>query len=108
LTAQVAFLRGNLESARRLYGQAMAGTAEPIRRSPADAQALFDHGQNVFWIGELAREQRQTRKAEAAYREYKRLADKMVAVEPDNLKWRMELAYANENLGIVLFNQRRL
>ena len=107
LTAQVAFLRGNLQSAQRLYGQAMAGTAETIRRSPRDPQALFDHAQNVFWIGELARERRQTGEAEAAYREYKRLADRMVAIEPDNLKWRMELAYANENLGIVLFNQRR-
>jgi tetratricopeptide (TPR) repeat protein len=107
LTAQVAFLRGNLQSAQRLYGQAMAGTAETIRRSPGNPQALFDHAQNVFWIGELARERRQTGQAEAAYREYKRLADRMVAIEPDNLKWRMELAYANENLGIVLYNQRR-
>jgi tetratricopeptide (TPR) repeat protein len=107
LTAQVAYLRGNMQSAQRLYGQAMAGTAEMIRRSPDDPQALFDHAQNVFWIGELARERRQAGQAEAAYREYKSLADRMVAIEPDNLKWRMELAYANENLGIVLFNQRR-
>jgi len=107
LTAQVAYLRGNMQSAQQLYGQAMAGTAEMIRRSPGDPQALFDHAQNVFWIGELARERRQTGQAEAAYREYKHLADRMVAIEPDNLKWRMELAYANENLGIVLFNQRR-
>jgi tetratricopeptide (TPR) repeat protein len=107
LTAQVAFSRGNLQSAQRLYRQALAGTVETIRRSPDDPQALFDHAQNVFWIGELAREQGQARQAETAYREYKRLADRMVAIEPDNLKWRMELAYANENLGIVLYNQRR-
>lgn len=107
LTAQVAYLRGNLQSAQRLYRQALAGTAETTRRSPGDPQALFDHAQNVFWIGELARELRQTGQAETAYREYKRLADRMVAIEPDNLKWRMELAYANENLGIVLYNQRR-
>jgi tetratricopeptide (TPR) repeat protein len=45
--------------------------------------------------------------AEGAYREYKSLADRMVALEPDNLRWRMEAAYADENLGIVLFYQRR-
>jgi len=107
LTAQVAYLRGHFEDAQRLYRQAMAGTEEAVRRNPDDLQRVFDHAQNVFWIGELARRRGDAAKAEAGYREYKRLADRMVAVEPDNLKWRMEVQYARENLGIVLFNQRR-
>ena len=107
LTAQVAYLRGNYEGAMHLYREAMAGTAEAVRRSPGDPQRLFDHAQNVFWLGELSRQQGRVSEAEAAYREYKRLADRMVAAEPDNLKWRMEVAYASENLGIVLMNQRR-
>jgi len=107
LTAQVAFLRGDANTAQQLYRNAMRGTAEAIRRSPDDPARLFDHAQNVFWIGELARERSDMAQAEASYREYKRLADRMVAIEPDNLKWRMEVFYANENLGIVLFNQRR-
>jgi tetratricopeptide (TPR) repeat protein len=107
LTAQVAYLRGDMETAQQLYRQAMAGTAEAIRRDPDDPRRLFDHAQNVFWIGEIARKRGQADQAEAAYREYKRLADRMVAIEPDNLKWRMEALYANENIGIVLYNQRR-
>ena len=107
LTAQVAYLRGNLDGAARLYREAMEGTNEAIRRKPDDPQRLFDHAQNVFWVGELARRRGETDRAEASYREYKRLADRMVAIQPDNLKWRMEVAYANENLGIVLMSQRR-
>jgi len=107
LTAQVAYLRGNMEGAQRLYREAMAGTGEAVSRSPEDPQRLFDHAQNVFWIGELARKRGETNKAEAAYREYKHLADRMVAIDPDNLKWRMEVQYARENLGIVLMSQRR-
>lgn len=107
LTAQVAYLRGDVESAQQLYRQAMGGTAEAVRRSPDDPQRLYDHAQNVFWIGELARKRGQMGDAGAAYREYKRLADQMVAIEPDNLKWRMEAAYSNVNIGIVLRNQRR-
>ena len=107
LTAQVAFLRGDLDGAMRLYREAMAGTEEAVRRAPNDPQRLFDHAQNVFWIGDLARRRGDGRQAEASYREYKRLADRMVELEPDNLKWRMEVAYANENVGIVLYNQRR-
>ena len=107
LTAQVAYQRGNVAQAERLYGQALTGTAEGLRRSPDDPERLFDHAQNVFWIGELARKRGAIGQAEAAFREYKRLADRMVALQPDNLKWRMELAYARSNLGIALFLQRR-
>ena len=107
LTGQVAYLRGDLANASRLYREAMDGTAEGIRRNPDDPQRLFDHAQNVFWIGELARKRGLIDQTEAAYREYKRLADRMVAIDPDNLKWRMEVQYARENLGIVLMSQRR-
>ena len=107
LTADVAYLRGDLNSAQRLYGEAAQGTGEAVRRSPDDPQRLFDHAQNVFWGGEIARDRGQMKSAEAAFREYKALADRMVALEPDNLKWRMEVQYARENLGIVLMSQRR-
>lgn len=107
LTAQVAFMRGNLVSARGLYEEALAGTAEAIDRSPDDPQRLFDHAQNVFWIGEIARARGQTKQAETAYREYKRLAARMVQIEPDNLKWRMETQYAAIDVGMVLMSQRR-
>ncbi len=107
LTAQVAYLRGDYAGAARLYREAVAGTGEAIRRDRDDPQRLFDHAQNVFWVGELARHRGQIGEAEKAYREYKRLADRMVAIEPDNLKWRLEVGYARENLGIVLMSQRR-
>jgi tetratricopeptide (TPR) repeat protein len=107
LTAQVAHLRGDIGTARQLYRQAMNGTGEAVRRDPSDPERLFDHAQNVFWIGELARRHGQMDRAETAYREYKRLAGQMAALEPDNLKWRMESAYGDVNIGIILRNQRR-
>ena len=107
LMAGVAYQRGNLVQAEGLYRQALAGTGEAVARAPDDPQRLFDHAQNVFWIGEIARKRGQMREAEAAYRHYRRLARQMVALAPDNLKWRMETLYADENLGIVLRSQRR-
>lgn len=107
LSAQVAYQRGNVNQAERLYREALKGTGEALRRSPEDTQRLFDHAQNVFWIGELARKRGRIDQAEAAFTEYKRVADQMVAIEPDNLKWRMEIAYSKSNLGIALFLQRR-
>lgn len=107
LMADVANSRGDIDGALRLFHEAMAGTAEAIRRDPKDPQRLFDHAQNVFWTADIALRRGDTRGAERAFREYKSLADRMVALDPDNMKWRMETQYADANLGILLFNQRR-
>ena len=107
LTAEVANLRGDLDTAQRLYREAAAGTAEAVRRKPNDPQRYFDHAQNIYYFGDLAAQRGDFGRAEAAFQEYRRLADRMVAIEPNNLKWRMEVQYAEANLGIVLLNQRR-
>jgi tetratricopeptide (TPR) repeat protein len=60
-----------------------------------------------LWIGDMARWRGRTDDAIAAYSEYKRLADRLVTLEPDNLKWRMEGFYGTEDIGIALYNKRR-
>jgi eukaryotic-like serine/threonine-protein kinase len=107
LMAQVADARGDSQTAQKLYGQAMAGTAEAMRRDPTNAQAIFDHAQNVFYVGQFAQNAGDLRTAEASMREYQRLAHQMVALEPDNMKYRMEVQYADTDLGVVLSDQRR-
>jgi tetratricopeptide (TPR) repeat protein len=107
LMAEVASLRGDFTGASRLYREAMAGTEEAIRRKPSDPQRLFDHAQNVFYFGQMRRSLGDFRVSEAAMREYKRLALQMVALDPNNMKWRMEQQYAEVNLGVVLEDQER-
>ena len=107
LSAEVAYLRGDLDTAQRLYGEAIDGTAEAIRRKPDDPKRLFDHAQNVFWAADIGRQRGQLAEAEAGMREYKRLGDEMVAIEPNNMKWRMEQQSADFNLGIMLLERRK-
>ena len=107
LMAGVAYQRGNLAEADGLYRQAMAGSQEAVLRSPNDATRIFDLAQNVFWLGEIARFRGHTDQAFSAYSEYKRLGDRLVTLEPDNLKWRMESLYGVEDVGIALYNKRR-
>ena len=107
LMAEVANLRGDTDGALRLYSEAMAGTGEAVQRNPNDPERLFVHAQNVFYVGEIKGLEGDNRAAEAAFREYKRLAERMIALAPDNMKYRMELQYATANLGIVLYHQRR-
>jgi tetratricopeptide (TPR) repeat protein len=106
LMGDVAYQSGKLDEALKLYRQAMAGTAEAVRRSPHDPQRLFDHAQNVFWVGEVARWRGDPDTAAAEYREYRRLAYQLSALDPDNLKYRMEVHYGEENVGISLLNKR--
>jgi tetratricopeptide (TPR) repeat protein len=105
--ASVATSRGDINGALRLYSEAEAGTAEAIRRNPDDPERLFEHAQNVFYVGEIKGNQGDKVGAEASMREYKRLAARMVELEPNNMQWRMEVQYADTNLGVALYGQRR-
>ncbi|MGE5561829.1 MAG: TIR domain-containing protein [Bacillota bacterium] len=107
LMAEVAYERSDLDASERLYREALNGTAEAVRRNPDDPQRLFDHAQNVYWIGDIAMQRGNLGAAEREWREYKRLATAMVSLAPDNMKWRMETQYAEANLGEVLVRQRR-
>jgi tetratricopeptide (TPR) repeat protein len=107
LMGQIASDRGNLPRALRLYSQAFASTAELLRRRPDDPQRIYDHAQNVFYVGEIARQRGDTRVAEASLHEYKRLATQLIATDPSNPKWQMEGIYADTNLGILLLESGR-
>lgn len=107
MMGEIASARGDLDGALRRYHEAMTGTAEALRRAPDDPQRIFDHAQNVYWVGEIALQRGQKDKAEAQWREYKRLAGQLIASDPSKSKWQMEGIYADANLGVVLLELRR-
>lgn len=102
LMGEIAQRRGDLGRALALYREAWAGTAESLRREPDNGQRIFDHAQNVFWIGAIAVQRGSNRAAKSAFREYKRLAEQLVALDPSRKEWRLEAISADTNLGIVL------
>ena len=107
LMGEMAFTRGDLDGALRRYQEAMASTAEAVRRSPNNPQSVFDHAQNVFWVAFVDFRRGNSDKAAGGFREYRRLADRMIALAPGNADYRMERIYADTNLGTVLASQRR-
>src|SRR5919107_5025527 len=82
LMGEIAQRRGDLDRALALYREAWAGTAESLRREPDDGQRIYDHAQNVFWIGAIAVQRGSNRAAESAFRDYKTLAEQLVALDP--------------------------
>lgn len=107
LIGEIAHLRGDLDGALARYRAALAGTAEALRRAPDDGQRVFDHAQNVFWVGSIAWQRGQRREAEAAFQEYKRLAARLIRLDPLNPRSRLEAVYAETNLGMLLLEDRQ-
>jgi tetratricopeptide (TPR) repeat protein len=107
LMGEIANTRGDLDGALSRYQEALASTGEALRRHPDDPQRLFDHAQNVYWVGYIAYQRGQLADAAARFGEYKRLANQMVALAPDKKEYRLEQVYSNNNLGAVLQDQRR-
>ena len=107
LMGEIANTRGDLDGALSRYQEALASTGEDLRRHPDDPQRLFDHAQNVFWVGYIAYQRGQLGPASERFREYKRLADRMVTLAPDKKDYRLEQVYAETNLGTVLMRESR-
>ena len=106
LMGEIANTRGDLDGALGRYQEALASTGEALRRHPDDPERLFDHAQNVYWVGYIAYQRGQLADAVARFGEYKRLANQMVTLAPDKKKYRLEQVYSNNSLGAVLQDQR--
>ncbi len=107
LMGEIANTRGNLDTALKLYREALASTAESLRRDPENPQRLFDHAQNVFWVGYVDSQRGRMDRAADAFREYQKLAQAMIALERGNHKWQLEKIYADNSLGVVLIKQQK-
>jgi tetratricopeptide (TPR) repeat protein len=100
--------RGQLEQAAIAFTRAADTTAQALARAPQDGQRIFDHAQSVYWVGYLAWRRGEAAAAEAAFRRYVELADRLVQVDGRNLDWLAETAYAHVNVGVVYLNTMRL
>jgi tetratricopeptide (TPR) repeat protein len=107
LVGEVSNIRGDSSAGLKAFREAAATTAEQLARDPDNQQRTFDHAQSVFWVGYIAYERKETREAEAQFREYKRLADRLAKLDPNKPEWQMEVSYAETNLGVLLFGEGR-
>jgi tetratricopeptide (TPR) repeat protein len=107
LVGEIDNLRGDLDAALRAYEEAASTTDEQLRRDPGNGQRIFDHAQSVFWVGYVAWQRGDLKKAETFLKEYGTLADRLIAIDADRIEWRKEKAYAHNNLGSLYLKSGR-
>ena len=101
LIGEIREQRGKLDEALAAFTSAAVTTEQALSRSPNDGQRVFDHAQSVYWVGYIALLRGQKDAAQAAFIQYRELADRLVRIDPANPDWRLETAYASQNLGVV-------
>jgi len=108
LVAEITEQSGRLDEAAQRFADAAASTAELLARHPGETEHLFNHAQSEYWVGYIARRRGQQAAAEAAFLRYQSLAEQLVRQEAQNLDWRIELAYAGQNLGVLQLEAGRV
>lgn len=108
LIGEIREQRGKLDEALTAFQSAAATTAELLARAPDDGQRIFDHAQSVYWVGYIAWRRGQAQPAEESFLKYRELAQRLVTLDPTNLDWQLEAAYASQNLGVAQLDRWRL
>jgi len=99
--------RGKLEEALAAFRSAADTTAHLLARTPGDGKRIFDHAQSVYWVGYIAWRRGEAQAAEDAFLKYRELTQQLVQIDPSNADWQIEVAYANQNLGVVQLERLR-
>lgn len=108
LIGEIAEKRGDLDEAARSFRQAADTTAVQLARAPQDGRRIFDQAQSEYWVGYVAWRKGAMREAEAGFGRYLDLARQLGRIDPANMDWRAELAWAHQNLGVLYLKQNRL
>ncbi len=107
LIGEIRDLRGQSAEAQKAFEQAAQTTALLLAKAPNDGQRVFDHAQSVYWVGYAAWKRADGTAAEASFREYLRLAQRLARLDAKNPDWHAEIGFAYGNLGMVLMDLGR-
>lgn len=105
LVGEIDMRRNSYDTALAAFEEALATSGPLVKRAPDNKDFIFIHAQSVFYVGEIAANRNEPKKAETQMFEYLRLAERLVELDGADPKWRLELAYATSNIGVMRFNE---
>ena len=99
--------RDELEWAQEKFREAHKATGALLSREPQNAKRIFAHGQSEYWVGRIAERTSNWRVATVHYNAYADAAKKLIAIDPQNIDYMMEMGWGHLNIGIVQLQSRQ-
>jgi DNA-binding winged helix-turn-helix (wHTH) protein/tetratricopeptide (TPR) repeat protein len=96
---EVSRSRGKSDEAIDALEQANAILMRQLQIGPRDIQVIKNLGANAYWVGQMHKDRNNLQSAEKAWRSYRKFADMLHELEPDNVEWWVEQSYSRNNLG---------
>ena len=93
--------RGDHSAALAKFLEARRVTAALLAAAPNDPERIFDQAQSEFWIGYVDYARNRFVDAKVAFQAYKKLADRLVTINPNDPRYLREAGYAEGNLCSV-------
>lgn len=104
---EVRYAQGRPADALDTLGVALKLQRDLVAQRPDDLAQRFELGQTEFWVGYAAWRAGDYERAERNMLEYRRVSEQLVAQEPANVTWQIEVIYAINNLGVLAYERKR-
>lgn len=99
--------RGDIKAAYSKFRESFDITSALLAADPNNPGLVFDHAQSVYWMGYADYERSNFSLTKSAWEEYRRLAEKMVSLDPGEPRYLRELAFAEGDLCTIAFKPPR-
>ena len=76
-------------------------TREIYDRNPDDTDAIFTHAQSEYWVGSIYYYEKKFQEVAPYWENYADLGKHLYETDTKNLKWILERAYGENNLGLL-------
>jgi hypothetical protein len=102
---ETSYGEGHYQLAIDFYFESKAILASIYQENQRDEQAIFDLSQVEYYIGLLHFSQGRYEEAYNSWSAYRDASEKLIRINPENVDWVMEMAYALSNLGYLEKNR---
>jgi len=98
---KVALDARDFDKARQEIEAAARVTKEIYDRNPEDTDAIFNHAQSEFWVGDVFRWSKDFKSALPHWESYAELSEILYKQNPSNFSWIMERAWGANNIALA-------
>jgi hypothetical protein len=93
--------QGQLDEAMTSLEMSRSVLSGLVDRYPEELDYIFELGNAEFYIGDIHKERLEYGLAEQAILNYRKQAEHLIAAEPDNVSWIIEMSSAHTNLAAL-------